>query len=114
MELDNKCLLPLAGILTYFTNATKTVSNFSQLISELKAQFKQQHIFNLGLKISLATIFVLLLFSFLLFTNYTTKIGELTTTLELNKTQKTSLIKLTGEVQKKKKIFQQKKTNFFL
>ena len=47
---------------------------------------------------------MLLLFSFILFTNYTTKIEDLNTTLALNKTQKTSLLKLTNEVQKKEKL----------
>lgn len=104
LELTNNSILPFTGILNYYTNTSKTVSNFSSVIAELKGKFKQQHVFNLGLKISLATIFVLLLFSFLLFTNYTTKIEDLTTTLAVNKTQKSSLLKLTGEVQKKEKL----------
>jgi len=106
LELTTKAVLPLAGILTYYTNQSKTTSNFKELIQELHLKFKQQHIFNLGLKISLATIFVLLLFSFLLLTNYTSKIEDLTTTLTINKTQKASLLKLTKEVQKKEKLIQ--------
>ena len=106
LEVTNTSVLSLAGILTYYTNQSKTTSNFNELIHELHLKFKQQHIFNLGLKISLATIFVLLLFSFLLLTNYTSKIEDLTTTLTINKTQKASLLKLTKEVQKKEKLIQ--------
>lgn len=106
LKVTNTTVLALAGILSYYTNQSKTISNFQELLHDLHLKFKQQHIFNLGLKISLATIFVLLLFSFLLFTNYTTKIADLTTTLALNKTQKASLLKLTSEVQKKEKLLQ--------
>jgi len=106
LEVANTTVLPLAGVLTYCSNQSKTVSNFQEFIQDLNLQFKQQHIFNHGLKISLATIFVLLLFSFLLLTNYTIKIEDLTTTLAMNKTQKASLLKLMSEVQNKEKLIQ--------
>ncbi len=76
LEVANTTVLSLAGILTYYSNQSKTISNFQAFIQDLKLQFKQQHIFNHGLKISLATIFVLLLGSVLLFTNYTTKVQD--------------------------------------
>jgi len=106
LEVANTTVLSLAGILTYYRHQSKTVSNFQEFIQDLNLQFKQQHIFNNGLKISLATIFVSLLFSFLVFTNDTTKIENITTTLVLNKTQKASFLKLSAEVQKKEKLIQ--------
>ncbi len=106
LELNNDLTLPLSGILNYYLKTSKTVSNFDAKIEELRENHKQQHLFNLGLKISLATIFVLLLFSFLLFSNYTTKITHLNTTLSLNQSQKASLIKLSNEVEKKEKLIE--------
>ena len=104
LKLNSTAILALSGILRCYTNASKTVSNFNSVNTGLKVKFKQQHVFNLGLKISLATIFVLLLFSFLVFTNYTSKIKDLNAILAQNQSQKASLLKLTEEVQKKKKL----------
>ncbi len=97
-------VLPLAGILRYYTGQKKTVSNFDAIIDNLKSDFKQKRIFELGLKVGLATIFVLLLVSFLFFSSYSSRIDQLTAELEVNKTHKSTLLKLTDQVQKKEQL----------
>lgn len=107
LKINNNSILPLAGILTYFGNHTKTITNFSSIGTQLIINFRQQRIFNFGLKICLATIFTLLLLSFLLFTNYSTKINELTSKLALNKSEKNIILSLSEKVEKKEKLIQE-------
>lgn len=104
LQITPNNVLPLAGILTYYTSQKKTVSNFDTITNKLNDDFKQKRIFELGLKVGLATVFVLLLVSFLFFSSYSSKINILTTELELNKSHKNTLLKLSGEVQKKERL----------
>ena len=108
LEINNRFVLSLAGIISYYTNQNKTLSNFSDTVHHLAINFKQKRIFDIGIKTSLSVVFVLLLTSFMLFSNYSTKINTLTAELELNKSYKTSLLKLSEQVNKKERIV----TNF--
>jgi Tfp pilus assembly protein PilN len=96
--------LSLAGILSYYTNQKFTQLNFLDRINKLNNDFKQKRIFDIGLKIGLGTVFILLLVSFLFFSSYTSKIDGLNTSLEVNKTQKNSFLKLSDLVNKKEKL----------
>jgi hypothetical protein len=111
LEIDNHFVLPLSGILSYCNKPVITISNFSQIIQQLRSNFKQQRTFTLGLKISLATVFTLLLFSFLAFTHYSSKVTELSQTLELNKSQKDLLLKLSDEMAQKELLIKNYSTN---
>ncbi len=110
LELTNKQVLPLAGIIAYYTHQETTTSNFKHLSNNLSDNFKHKRIFELGLKFGLSIVFVLLLVSFLFFSHYSTEINSLNNELELNKTYKNSFAKLADEVEKKERLV----TNFSL
>jgi Tfp pilus assembly protein PilN len=104
IQVSSKRVLSLAGILAYYATQKQTVSNFSKRLDTLETDFKGHRFFDIGLKVGLGTVFVLLLVSFLLFSNYTANINELTASLELNKTHKNALLKLSEVVQKKEQL----------
>ncbi len=104
IQVSSKRVLSLAGILAYYAAEKRTISNFSKRLHTLNTDFKGHLFFDIGLKVGLGTVFVLLLVSFLLFSNYTTNINELTASLELNKTHKNELLKLSELVQKKEQL----------
>lgn len=97
-------VLPLTGILAYYTQQTTTVSNFSDTIKQLHTHFNQKRIFDIGLKAGLGIMFILLVISYLMFANYYEKTTILSTELELQKTYKKSMITLDQEVSKKKRL----------
>jgi len=104
LEITNKSVLSLAGIIAYFTSSSITSSNFNAITDNLYSHFKQKRIFDVGLKFSLITVFLSLLISFLLYSSYATKIDVIFNQLELNKTYKTSLLKLSDQVNKKERL----------
>jgi len=110
LEITNTTILPLAGILSYYTQRKTTDANFESLNKELSNNFNQKRIFDIGLKGSLSFIFILLLISFLFFSHYTSNIDILSTELEINKSFKKSFTELVDEVDKKERLV----TNFSL
>lgn len=104
IEITKNTLLPLAGIITYYSNQKQSVSNFDTISNKLISNFKQKRIFDLGLKAGLATVFVLLLISFLFFSSYTSNINQLNAELELNKAHKKTLLKLSDDAHKKEQL----------
>ncbi len=104
LNLSNKYVLSLAGIIAYFTNQHTNTTNYIAVNNGLLKTFKQKRIFNGGLKIGLSSVFVLLLVSFLFFSHYSSKINRLNNKLELNKTYKNSFIKLADQVDKKERL----------
>ncbi len=110
LKLTNKQVLPLAGIIAYYTHQETTTSNFKHLSNDLSDNFKHKQIFDLGLKVGLSIVFLLLLVSFLFFSHYSTEINSLNNELELNKSYKNSFIKLADQVDKKERLV----TNFSL
>ena len=105
LKVRNTSVLSLSGILSYYTNRLKTTSNFSlNVAKQLQNNYDQKRFFDIGLKTGLGFIFISLLVSFLFFSNYSSKIDELNSTLALNKTQKAVLLQLTTDVQKKEKL----------
>ncbi len=106
LQVSNASVLPLAGILAYFTNHQKTHSNFGALSKQLLEDFGMQRFFNVGLKVALGSIFALLLVSFLFFSSYSSKIERLNASMLVNQSQKESLLKLSDEVAKKEKLLQ--------
>ncbi len=104
LRIRNLSVLSLAGILTYYTNSFSTNTNFIDHMMELKNNFKHKRIFNVGLRVGLGILFISLLTSFMLFTHYATKIEEEASSLAINKSQKTTFLKLVDEAAKKEKL----------
>ncbi len=104
LEVSSNDILSLAGVISYYTKQKYTISNFDDVADELNGHFKQKRLFDIGLKTSLATIFLLLLGSFLFLSSYNTKINTLNAEIELNKTYKKSLLKLNDEVIRKESL----------
>lgn len=104
LEVNNNSVLGLAGVLSYYTGQTLTQKSFSEKINLLQENFKQKRIFDLGLKAGLSFIFILLLFNFLIFSNYRDKINSINSEIEVNENYKGNLLTLKEEVGKKKKI----------
>jgi len=104
LTVTHNTILPLAGIISYYTNNRTTSSNFLETTTALKQNFKQKRFFNIAFKTSLATLFALLLVSFLFFSYFSQKINTLNAELELNKTYKKTLVKLSDAVKKKERL----------
>lgn len=104
LEVDNNSVLGLGGVLSYYTGQILTQKSFSEKINLLQENFKQKINFDLGLKASLSFIFILLLFNFLIFSNYRDKINIINSEIEVNENYKGNLLSLKEEVDKKKKI----------
>ncbi|WP_157972996.1 hypothetical protein [Aureibaculum luteum] len=104
LNLTNNSVLPLAGIISYYTQQSLTDSNFLELSTTLFSDFKQQRIFKVGLTLGLTLLFVSLMISFLLFSSYNKEINAISSELELNKTYKNSLLQLTDDVNKKERL----------
>ncbi len=104
LEVNNNTVLGLAGILSYYTGQTITQKSFTDKSYELHNRFTQIRIFDLGLKAGLSFIFILLLFNFLIFSNYRDKINSINSEIEVNESYKGNLLSLKEEVVKKKKI----------
>ncbi|HHC81161.1 MAG TPA: hypothetical protein ENK46_14870 [Flavobacteriia bacterium] len=101
LQISSNEVLPLSGILAYFTKRKTAISNFSEYINALYIDFKSRRIFEVGLRVGLGLIFTSLLVSFLFFSYYASKIAVLESELALNKTQRKALLSLTESVQKK-------------
>ena len=104
LDVTNKNLLSFSGVFTYITAIQKTSSNFKNINEKLTANFKERVFFNTGFKVGLGSIFILLLISFLFFSNYNSKIQELDANLFSKKTQIEALKTLKEEVNQKEKI----------
>ncbi len=104
LNLTNSSILPLAGIISYYTQQTFTDSNFSELSTVLFSDFIQQRIFKVGLTSGLTLLFISLLVSFLFFSSYNADINTISSELELNKTYKNSLLQVTDQVNKKERL----------
>lgn len=104
LEVTNVQVLPLAGIIAYYTNQKTNTSNFNQLCSVLSDNFKHIRIFGIGLKFGLSLTFTLLLISFLFFSHFSSKINNMKSELELNKAEKKSMVRLANDVSKKERL----------
>jgi len=68
------------------------------------ADFNHKRFFSISLKTGLSSVFILLLISFLFFSNYTNKTNMLSIELETNKALKNELLKLNEQVSKKENL----------
>lgn len=104
LEVSNHGILSLAGAIGYYTKRKKTLTNFNSVNVKLRSDFEQKQLFDIGLKASLAVVFILLLVSFLSYSSYASKIDALQSELEMNNTYKNSLLKLSDQVAKKERL----------
>ena len=104
LEVSNNDVLPLAGAIGYYAKQKKTLTNFNHVNVKLSDEYEQKQRFDVGLKASLAIVFILLLVSVLLYSSYASKINAIQSELEMNNTYKNSLLKLSDEVAKKERL----------
>ena len=99
LEVSNTTILPLAGIISYYSkNASSTISE------ELKEDYIQKRFFDVGLKVGLGFLMMILLINFLFFSSYREQVGNLTGELQLSETYKNQLNSLQSEVTQKKQL----------
>lgn len=100
LELSNKHVLSLAGIIDYYTGRSAT--NSTQ--KELQQEYLQNRFFNLGFKFVLGFLFVMLLVNFLIFSSYQSKDQQYSAELQVNEAKKRELTGLKDLVFRKRKL----------
>ncbi|WP_405610888.1 hypothetical protein [Polaribacter sp. Asnod1-A03] len=99
LEVSNIEILPLAGIISYY------IKNASSVISkELKQKYFHKRFFDVGLKVGLGFLLILLLGNFFFFSSYRDKVNDFTGELQLRESYKSQLNKLQEEVTQKKRL----------
>lgn len=99
LEITNAEILPLSGIIAYYSN--EKTSNIS---SSLQETFHQKQFFTIGLKVGLGFIFLILLINFLFFSSYRNEVNDLNGELLLSETYKKQLTALQDQVSKKTRL----------
>lgn len=102
LEIDSHQLLPLAGIVSYYSGVKN--SSEEQYQESLVKEFQQKRFFELGIRIGLGFLFAILLINFMVFSSYRAQVGDLTAELALNESYKKQLLSLDEVVSKKKKL----------
>jgi hypothetical protein len=102
LEVSNKHLLSLAGIISYYTGKNSEKST----PKELQKEYFQKRFFNLGFKFALGFLFISLLINFLVFSNYQSKETVYKAELMVNKAKKVELTNLKDLVLRKKKLME--------
>lgn len=99
LEISNTAVLPLAGIISYYTKNTSSI-----LQKELKERYVQKRFFDIGLKTGLGFLLTMLLINFIFFSSYREQVGNLTSELQLSESYKKQLNTLQNEVTQKKQL----------
>ena len=99
LEVSNKHVLPLAGIIDYYAGGTGESSTQKQLQQE----YIQKRFFNLGFKFVLGFLFVALMINFLVFSSYQSKDQRYSAELQVNEAKKIGLTRLKDLVFRKRK-----------
>lgn len=102
LEISNRHLLSLAGIIRYYTGKSSEKS----IQKELQKEYFQKRFFNLGFKFALGFLFISLLINFLVFSSYQSKETIYKAALMVNKAKKTELTNLKDLVSRKKKLME--------
>lgn len=104
LEISNNELLGLGGVLSYYLEQSTEQTGIIQKIQELKKTYHEKRFFDLGLKFGLGFLFTILLVNFLVFSNFSAKVDQLTIDIQSNKQTKSRLLKLQEKVTQKEKI----------
>ena len=107
LPVSNSEILPLAGIIAYYT---KNVS--SRMYQQLKENYTQKRIFEMGFKSALGFLLVVLLVNFLIFSSYRDQVNELTGVAEMSEESKIKMEHLQNKVNQKKQLVTRFQTNF--
>jgi len=100
LEVSNKHVLPLAGIIDYYAGGAST----SNTQRQLQQEYVQKRFFNLGFKFVLGFLFVALLINFLVFSSYQSKELAYSAELQINEAKKKELTGLKDLVFRKRKL----------
>lgn len=100
LEVSNKHVLSLAGIIDYY--ASNKVEDGIQ--KQLQQEYLQKRFFNLGFKFALGFLFIGLLINFLIFSNYQNKDQSYSAELQINDAKKKELTGLKDLVFRKRKL----------
>jgi hypothetical protein len=101
LNISNKYVLTLSGILSYFYNTTGNISNFDTIEKELKTQYNNHRFYSLGLKMALGIIFSVLLINFVFFNTAHSKMTELNRKVMTKSSSKKILLGLQNNVSQK-------------
>ncbi|MCD8406202.1 hypothetical protein [Tenacibaculum finnmarkense] len=104
LKITNDETLTLGGVLNIFFNRSVFQKGLEEKNTSLLNDFISKKTIIIGLKTGLASLFLILLINFLLFSNYHSKTNELKTYIQLNSTQKQELLALKKETNQKEKI----------
>tara|TARA_B110000046_G_scaffold172370_1_gene194079 strand:+ start:11053 stop:12225 length:1173 start_codon:yes stop_codon:yes gene_type:complete len=99
LEVSNTETLPLAGIISYYTK-----NESSTIHKGLSEHYFHKRFFEVGLKVGLGFLLILLLVNFFFFSSYRDKVSNLMGELQLSETYKNQLNKLQEEVTQKKRL----------
>ena len=103
LEVTNRELLPLGGVLTYYLQKENQLG-LRKKNKELRDNYFQKQLFSVGLKTGLVFLFLLVLLNFLFFNYYHTQNNELTAEVQLNESYKSQLVKLQKQIDQKEKV----------
>ncbi|WP_339883476.1 PilN domain-containing protein [Polaribacter vadi] len=101
LEVSNDAILPLAGIIAYYSEIPS-----STLQNKLQEQYFHRRFFDVGLKTGLGFLLVILLLNFFTFSHYRDQVGNLTGELQMSSSYKNQLNKLQKQVAQKKQLVQ--------
>ena len=104
LQISNKYVLPLAGIISYFSNTANSQNNYTDLQQVLQKNYTSKRFYILGFKIALGTIFFVLLTNFVFFSQARKQLVTLTTQIEANTSYKNTLLQLKDRVDKKNEL----------
>ncbi len=99
LPVSNSEILAVAGIIAYYTKNTS-----SQMYQELKENYIQKRIFEMGFKSALGFLLVVLLGNFLIFSSYREQVNELNGVAEMSEESKIKLERIQNKVNQKKQL----------
>ena len=100
LTVPSNQLLPLAGIISYCNGVQ--ISEEDETQKSLVKEYQQRRIFQVGLRVGLGSILVLLLINFFVFSSYRSRAATLEDELTLNEVYKKQLVSMTDLVSRKK------------
>lgn len=104
LSVNNNDVLPLAGIIAYFSNFQNTQIGFGELQNILQKKYLNSRFYTLGIKIALGSLFAILLINFIVFSTIHSQMGALNSKLLINNNDKNTLMNLQKRVHKKTKL----------
>lgn len=103
LELTSQFLLPLSGILQYYTNTIHS-EGLNKEIYKLKKDFEHKRKLKTILYFALGFLLLTTLVNFLFYNYYKSKVLELDTIIGIDKTRRDQFIGLQSEVQQKERL----------